>query len=282
MRKIWPQTPTGTYLVKSGYRFLSQEGLLPDQQRAHTGQVQALWKQVWGLQVPNRVRNFICWACRNTIPTKTNVVWRQILNEDICEQWHQHAEDVLHALWSCPSVSGTWDSDPSWRFLGSHQFSSFVEVVQEILDSGSPLDEFAMLVWTIWFHNNQLRMSSGSFLINQVQSQAMSALHEFIQARPTPITATTRCPPASVRWSPSPKHLVKVNYDRATFQDLKKASFRAVIRNHLDLILASMTNMNTLPPLTDTVECMVAVRAFRFATTRHARHVSSLQAFIHT
>ena len=88
MRKIWPQTPTGTYLVKSGYKFLSQEGLLPDQQRAHTGQVQALWKQVWGLQVPNRVRNFICWACRNTIPTKTNVVWRQILNEDICEQWH--------------------------------------------------------------------------------------------------------------------------------------------------------------------------------------------------
>ena len=94
--------------------------------------------------------------------------------------------------------------------------------MQEILDSGSPLDEFAMLVWTIWFHHNQLRMSSASFLINQVQSQAMSALHEFIRARPTPITAITRCPPASVRWSPPPKHLVKVNYDRATFQDLKE------------------------------------------------------------
>lgn len=207
------------------------------------------------------------WACRNTIPTKTNVVRRQILTEDVCEQWHQHAEDVLHALWSCPSVLGTWDSEPSWRFRGSHRFSSFVEVVQEILDSGSPLTNLLCWWGLFGFGHNQLRTSSGSFLINQVQSRAMSALHEFVWARPTPITATTKCPPASVRWSPPPEHLVKVNYDRATFQDLKKASFRAVIRNHLDLILASMTNMNTLPPLTDTVECMVAVRALRFATT---------------
>ena len=63
-----------------------------------------------------------------------------------------------------------------------------------------------------------------------------------------------------------PKSLVKVNYDGATFQDLQKAGIGVAICNHVGLVLASMTDMITLPPSVDTVECLAAVRARHFAS----------------
>ena len=47
---------------------------------------------------------------------------------------------------------------------------------------------------------------------------------------------------------------------------LSSAGFGVVIRNHLGLVLASMTNMDTLPPSIDMAECMAAARVFRFAS----------------
>ena len=56
-----------------------------------------------------------------------------------------------------------------------------------------------------------------------------------------------------------------MNYDGATFQDLQKAGIGVAIHNHVGLVRASMTDMVTLPPLIDTVECLVAVKALHFA-----------------
>ena len=88
----------------------------------------------------------------------------------------------------------------------------------------------------------------------------------FHSALPTPLIATSRCPPAFVWWFSPPKSLVKVNYDGATFQDLQKAGIGVAIRNHVGLVLAYMTDMVTLPPSIDTVECLAAVRALHFAS----------------
>ena len=56
-----------------------------------------------------------------------------------------------------------------------------------------------------------------------------------------------------------------MNYDGATFQDLQKAGIGVAIRNHVGLVLDSMTDIVTLPPSINTVECLAAVRALHFA-----------------
>nr|POE76298.1 putative ribonuclease h protein [Quercus suber] len=69
-----------------------------------------IWKLVWGLRIPSKVKNFIWRSCRDAIPVKKNLKRRQILQDDRCDHCHQMPETVLHALWECPALRPIWDS----------------------------------------------------------------------------------------------------------------------------------------------------------------------------
>nr|POF13380.1 hypothetical protein CFP56_38409 [Quercus suber] len=54
---VWPFTPTGSFTVKSGYRFLHNSRSL-DFGEYHPEE-NNLWKKVWGMHVQPKVRNFL-------------------------------------------------------------------------------------------------------------------------------------------------------------------------------------------------------------------------------
>ena len=70
---IWPHSSNGRYSCKSGYRFLKEEADLSYNQQSSATDTQ-LWKNLWSLQVPNKVRNLLWRACRDAMPTKANLV----------------------------------------------------------------------------------------------------------------------------------------------------------------------------------------------------------------
>ena len=55
----------GLYSVKSAYRFLKSEDTLSSA-NVNTG----VWKKIWTLQIPPKVRNLVWHACANCLPTK--------------------------------------------------------------------------------------------------------------------------------------------------------------------------------------------------------------------
>ena len=67
---IWPFIPSGQYLVKSSYRFL-YEGNTLDQLIVDD---LAFKKKLWGLEAPNKVKNFVWQACREALPTRSQPV----------------------------------------------------------------------------------------------------------------------------------------------------------------------------------------------------------------
>nr|POE66513.1 putative ribonuclease h protein [Quercus suber] len=94
---VWPFIPSGCYTVKSGSKFLASEHL-GSQQPSTTPNDKGLWRMIWSLSVPPKVRNFLWRACQNALPVKFNLRRRHILNEDICETCKVEAEDIFHAL----------------------------------------------------------------------------------------------------------------------------------------------------------------------------------------
>ena len=78
-RLIWPHTQSGTYTVKSGYNLLSKEKENSNPLNNNLAPSQKVWKIIWSLSVPPKVRNFLWRAAKNAIPVKTNLVKRQVL-----------------------------------------------------------------------------------------------------------------------------------------------------------------------------------------------------------
>ena len=52
-------------------------------------QEKGLWKKIWALECPNKVRNLIWRACRNSLPSKCNLVRRTIISEQSCDRYKE-------------------------------------------------------------------------------------------------------------------------------------------------------------------------------------------------
>ncbi|XP_050251971.1 uncharacterized protein LOC126698639 [Quercus robur] len=155
---VWPFTPSGCYTVKSGSKFLVAEQTR-SQQRSPNPNDNGLWKMIWGLSMPPKVRNFLWRACQNTLPAKYNLRRRYILTKDTCDLCKVEVEDIYHALWGCNQLSQVWDSIPSFAFRHSKSFPSIREVLKFTYEEQKKFELMASIMWTIWHHRNQIDAS---------------------------------------------------------------------------------------------------------------------------
>nr|POF20678.1 putative ribonuclease h protein [Quercus suber] len=105
---FWSYTHDGSYSVKSGYRLLMEQEDTVLSGTSNGGANSNVWKAIWSMRIPNRVRTLVWQARTNSLPTKVNLVRRKILTEDVCTECQTQPEDVLHALWTCPKLTNMW------------------------------------------------------------------------------------------------------------------------------------------------------------------------------
>ena len=73
---IWPHSANGVYTVKSGYKFLQLE--FQNQQPGQSDPLilKPLWKGIWGLNVPSKVKNVV-WHALQKIHFPPSKIWLQ-------------------------------------------------------------------------------------------------------------------------------------------------------------------------------------------------------------
>ena len=104
----WSYTTSGNYLCKSGYRFLKEEEELQLNAQIPPICHKRVWKEVWQMQAPPKIKKFLWRACHNVLPTKQALMRRKILEDSICERCKMVVEDSVHALWSCLELDVVW------------------------------------------------------------------------------------------------------------------------------------------------------------------------------
>ena len=124
----WPWEQDGRYSCKTGYRFLKKDevGFPVAENQDHEKEI---WKKIWALECPNKIRNLIWRACRNSLPSKCNLLHRTIITEQRCDRCKEENEDIVHAVWSCKGLNGVWEVDNTWSFRNQRSFSSFKELL---------------------------------------------------------------------------------------------------------------------------------------------------------
>nr|XP_023923255.1 uncharacterized protein LOC112034669 [Quercus suber] len=140
---IWAANKNGRFSVRSAYRLAMEEfwkgrnGVCSD-----CSTMKQVWKRIWGLETPNKIRTFFWKACHNILATKENLLKRHITTDDKCEE-----------------CGRTWD---------------FVDVVWQIVrsDSASPnlLEKVAAICWGIW--KNRCEVQHGGIIVQVVTLHA--------------------------------------------------------------------------------------------------------------
>jgi len=104
-----------------------------------------------------------------------------VLTDDGCDHCDSEPEDVLHALWTCPSISRVWTQTSLWENSDpSPRFSCFKDLVETIVETGKVLNLFATTAWAIWNRRNTMRTSGTHVPVQQVHYEVQKARSAFI------------------------------------------------------------------------------------------------------
>jgi hypothetical protein len=132
----WNFTKHGQYAVRSGYhlQWRHQFGPKASQLSLPGSSVNnPIWKIIWKLKVPSKVKIFVWRALHGILPLKSILANRHVGTNGGCPICNQAAEDVLHLVFTCPTARSLWCS------LG---ISQIMEEALEEDRSGSAVLEF--------------------------------------------------------------------------------------------------------------------------------------------
>lgn len=65
-----------------------------------------IWKKLWKLEVPLKVRVFGWKVIKNGLPTRGNRCYRHLDQASVCEVCGVEPEDAFHAIITCPHATG--------------------------------------------------------------------------------------------------------------------------------------------------------------------------------
>ena len=204
---------------------------------AHQDHEKGLWKKIWALECPNKVRNLIWRACCNSLPSKCNLLRRTIITEQRCDRCKEENEDVVHAVWGCKGLDGVWGVNDTWSFRNQRSFSSFSELLTWVFEYQRNPVLFAFTVWSIWHQRNQVRTQQAHRPLNRLSQWAHDSYSEYKALK---IALAPSRPKRRVWWKPPNPGKFKINFDGATFAEEKCFSLGVIIRDKEGLVIASM------------------------------------------
>uniref|UniRef100_A0A803QD63 Reverse transcriptase n=1 Tax=Cannabis sativa TaxID=3483 RepID=A0A803QD63_CANSA len=152
----WPYTPNGQYMVKSGYRVGREINLHPTRCYNMEG-IHKWWKMIWSMQLPPRMKLFSWRICHNWLPAKTNLLYRGMHVNPICESCGNNAETLTHVLWSCAKTKVVWKLIPWYKKCESVRDGSMFDILMSLqnrLDK-SEFEEAIKVMWAILENRNR-------------------------------------------------------------------------------------------------------------------------------
>ncbi|KAL6219921.1 hypothetical protein ACLB2K_007679 [Fragaria x ananassa] len=103
---IWHYNRNGRYSVKSGYWVAVQEqnrkaGVASTSVKGANSLILKVWKRLWGLKLPNKIKIRLWRACCGFLPCASVLQRRRICVDGRCKGCGFKDESIMHALWEC-------------------------------------------------------------------------------------------------------------------------------------------------------------------------------------
>ncbi|KAL0008862.1 hypothetical protein SO802_010364 [Lithocarpus litseifolius] len=231
-RRVWSAIANGVFSVRSAYQVAQRLQESKDIGNCSDSSVMAgLWKTIWNLKCPCKLRNFAWRASKNILPTKTRLRDRHVQVDvecDMCEA----VETPGHVFWGC----GLAMEEPK-------DFCDLLWLFKERLQNAD-LEVLIAATWGIWNNRNDVRHGGPSKIATVIVTNAYRYMKEFRQAT---VTTVPRRESVQERWKPPPHRWYKINIDGATFKDEGHCGLGIIVRNDKGEIMGALSKRIRFP-----------------------------------
>ena len=107
-RLCWTKNRAHKFTVKSAYHVALRLQQPNAAEHSRVGIDRMVWKKLWKLNIPPKVRMFAWRACLDILPTKVNLACKKIQVDPKCTTCTQQDETICHVLWQCRLARNTW------------------------------------------------------------------------------------------------------------------------------------------------------------------------------
>ena len=105
---IWASTKSRRYSTKSAYKMLTSKQDFSTPSPFDTSAQTNCWRRIWPLSIPNKIKHFLWRACHESLPTKENLLVRNVTRNALCEWCNEEVKDTVHAWWGSPILKEVW------------------------------------------------------------------------------------------------------------------------------------------------------------------------------
>ena len=219
------------------------------------------WKNIWKLNVLEKIKHFLWRSCTNSLPLKENLNKRAIPIDPICHLCSRENESILHALWGYAKVQSVWATDFGWVDKNKADSGSFSDLVQLIQEKPHTIPLFSITAWSIWHHRNKSRLQEPSLPLARIAGFAREYLQSFKTQGAHVSLSTCNRLPFQKHWRPPPPDCFKINYEGAMFDESDEAGLGVVIRNSEGQVMVALSKKIKKPPSVVALELLATRRA---------------------
>ena len=180
-RVIWKANKVHDFSVKSAYQVALKLTHQQIGESSHNQSNEKVWKHIWTLNVPPKVRNFLWRACSNILPTRENLHRRKVAVDPLCEFCKKQPETVCHVLWECPFARNTWAVVRGRLQKCPNELSDFFvlfRMLQNRLDR-SDIEVWAITAWALWNAKNKFYFERVQMHPKVIADGALALLTEY-------------------------------------------------------------------------------------------------------
>ena len=241
-RFLWPYTTDGNYSVKSGYHFIKSEFIKTiSQPETSASQNNLIWKFIWKVLAPQKIKLFLWRICHNAIPVRDNLHKRRIVNSPMCPACNQERETIEHALLLCPWTLPVWFGSQLQLTPTAQNVDRVDSWLVQVLSAMTENKEFlnqrigllVTLLWEIWKTRNEFVFENKKPYPLVVLNRANVFVSEFLAADSNVEynKAYSEKITEANRWRPPPFGKLKCNVDAAFNDNRKLGAVSAIIRD---------------------------------------------------
>ena len=261
---VWPKTADGCYSVKFTYQMLATE-VINEEPSSSNGEDSKVWRSIWKIRAPPKVRHFMWRAARDSLPSKQNLARRKIALDKTCLLCDEQQESIMHVLRVCDQAKAVWKSVPSFSQLYQTGYRSFFDLLEAVLDHRSAFTValFSTIAWSLWQRRNKIRVQQTSWPLHEISRRVRELVVEFFDIHKQPPRPTVQ--QSQVHWTKPPQDFYKANFDAALFDSSNMAGIGVVIRDYNGNVIGALSQKIALPPSIEHAEALAASWAVAFA-----------------